>query len=248
MEITKREILVAICILFLMVAIGFMLSEKIVDSVDASNEKYFKSLKVDNNAETFNYAYNTNIGNMFSYGTVYILDPVSIPDISGQYAEIRKVEEEYTKHTRQVEKSKIVNGETVYYYETEVYYTWDWEDEWNWKSTQFSFLEMIFDYKVIDQYLYTYHLKTIKEDSDTRYQYYVVDTQHSGSIFMNVQNNQYSNFEFYKNQHYNSIVETKQYEGIGVAASFWIIWLFFTGAIIIIYVCLDNHYLEDRRC
>ena len=95
MEITKREILVSICILLIMLAAGFSLSEKIVDSVDAANEKYFKALKINNDKDMFNYAYNTNIGNMFAYGTANVLDPVSIPDIEGQYAEIRKVKEKY---------------------------------------------------------------------------------------------------------------------------------------------------------
>ena len=246
MEITKREILVAICIFFIMLAMGFSFSESIEDSVDAANEKYYKALKVDNDAETFNYAFNTNIGNMFSYGTAVVVDPVSIPDIEGQYAEIRKVEEEYTRHTRQVQKSKIVNGETVYYYETEVYYSWDWEDEWNWKSTEFSYLGRIFEYRLLDPYLYTYHIKTIKQDSDTRFQYYVVNTQHTGSIFMNVQPNGFFNFEFHKDQHYNQIVELKQGEGKGVAAVFWVFWVFLMGCAIVGYVYLDNYYLEDE--
>ena len=246
MEITKREVLVSICILFLMVTMGFGLSEKIVDSVDASNEKYFKALKIDNDKDMFNYAYNTNIGNMFAYGTVYVLDPVSIPDIDGQYAEIRKVKEEYTRHERQVQKTKRVNGNTVTYYETEVYWTWDYQTEWNWDATQFSFLDRTFDYKIINGCLSDHHKETIQESYYIRYKYYVVDTQHIGSMFLNIQNNQLSDFDFYKNQHYKEIVERKQGEGIGLLPVFWVSWIVLIGFVIFGFVYFDNHYLEDR--
>ena len=246
-QITKREILVSLAILFIGLALGFCISTGIADSVDAANEKYFKSLKINDNAEMFNYGFDTKVGYMLSTGVARVVDPVSIPDIEGQYAEIRKVEEEYTRHTRQVQKSKIVNGETVYYYETEVYYTWDWEDEWNWKSTRFIFLEKDFEYKYLDPYTYQRELKTIKQDSNTRFVYYVAPTEYYGSIFLNAQGNNFYDFQFFRNSSYVEVVEAKENDGRSSAIAFWIFWIILLFFGICFYVFLDNHYLEDRR-
>ena len=91
-----------------------------------------------------------------------------------------------------------------------------------------------------------YYVETIKESYYIRYKYYVVDTQHTGSMFINVKNNQHSDFDFYKNQHYKDIVERKQGEGTGLLPVFWIPWIFLTGCAIFGFVYFDNHYLEDR--
>lgn len=245
-QITKREILVSLAILFIGLALGFCISTGIADSVDAANEKYFKSLKINDNAEMFNYGFDTKVGYMLSTGVARVVDPVSIPDIEGQYAEIRKVEEEYTRHTRQVQKSKIVNGETVYYYETEVYYTWDWEDEWNWKSTRFVFLEKDFEYKYLDPYTHQRELKTIKQDSDTRFVYYVAPTEYYGSMFLNAQGDKFYEFQFFSGSSYENVITVKETEGASSASVFWIFWIGFLFFGIYFYVFLDNHYLEDR--
>lgn len=245
-QITKREILVSLIILFIGIALGFCLLTGIADSVDAANEKYFKSLKIDNNAEIFNYGFNTKIGYMLSTGVAKIIDPVSIPDIDGQYAEIRKVEEEYTRHTRQVAKTKVVNGKTITYYETEVYYTWDWEDEWNWKSTKFIFLEKEFDYKYLDPYTYQKELKIIKQDSNTRFVYYIVPLEHYGSIFLDAQGDKFFEFNFFKGSSYTEVIAAKEMEGTSTAITFWILWIFLVLLIIFGYVYMDNQYLEDK--
>lgn len=245
-QITKREILVSLAILFIGLALGFCISTGIADSVDAANEKYFKSLKINDNAEMFNYGFDTKVGYMLSTGVAKVVDPVSISDIEGQYAEIRKVEEEYTRHTRQVQKSKIVNGETVYYYETEVYYTWDWEDEWNWKSTRFVFLKKDFDYKYLDPYTHQREFKTIKRDSDTRFVYYVAPTEYYGSMFLNAQGNSFYEFQFFNGSSYENVIAIKETEGASSASVFWIFWIILLFFGICFYVFLDNHYLEDR--
>lgn len=243
--ITKREILVSISIFLMLLTIGFGVSEKIADSINSSNEKYFKSLKIDNDKDAFIYAYDTNIGDIFAYGQIEVIDPVSINDIKGQYAEIRKVKEEYTRHERKVQKTKTVNGNTVTYYETEVYYSWDYQSEDNWKAKYFNFLGKTFEYKSIDKVLYDYHIETIKESSTIRYKYYVVDIKHNGSIFLNIHNNEYSNFTFYKNQYYKDIITFKEEEVTSTIILFWITWFLGIFATIFLFVYFDNHYLED---
>ena len=61
-EITKREILVSVSIILILMTIGLFISNAIETGIEEKNEKYYKSLKIDNNEETFKYAIDTNIG------------------------------------------------------------------------------------------------------------------------------------------------------------------------------------------
>lgn len=60
--ITKREILVSIIIVLILITLGLFISNAIENGIEEDNEKYYKSLKIDNNEETFKYAIDTNIG------------------------------------------------------------------------------------------------------------------------------------------------------------------------------------------
>ena len=99
-EITLREVLVSIIIVLLMAAAGFMISEKISSKLDEMNEEYEQAVKIENDRELFEYGMRTNVGNAFVSGTLKTLDPVSLPEIDGEYSSITKTKEEYTKHTR----------------------------------------------------------------------------------------------------------------------------------------------------
>ncbi len=99
MQITKREIIASITIIALMLTLGFIISGKITDSQEDANEKYNKALKI-TDSELFVYGMSTNVGNAFVYGTLQAVDPVSYPDVKGNYLYIKKVKEKYTKHYR----------------------------------------------------------------------------------------------------------------------------------------------------
>ena len=68
--ITKREIMVSIIIIFVLITIGFFIANSIENEIEEKNEKYYKSLKIDNNVDQFKYAINTNIGYTFAKGDV----------------------------------------------------------------------------------------------------------------------------------------------------------------------------------
>ena len=61
-EITKREILVSISIIAVLLLIGFIISGKISDHLMDKNEKYNKAVKI-KEQDLFEYGMRTDIGN-----------------------------------------------------------------------------------------------------------------------------------------------------------------------------------------
>ena len=95
-EITARELLFSVIIVLVMLTTGFFIGEKISSSADERNQEYEQAAKIDGDKELFGYGMRTDIGNAFVYGTLKTVDPVSLPEIDGEYAYIRKVKEKYT--------------------------------------------------------------------------------------------------------------------------------------------------------
>lgn len=122
MKITKREMIASISIVAIMFLIGAVISGKISDVQLEENEVYDTALKIDSQ-NLFEYGMRTSVGNSFVYGNLKSFGSVGYPEISGKYAYIRKVKEEYIKHERQVKHTRTVNGKTETYYTTEEYWT-----------------------------------------------------------------------------------------------------------------------------
>ena len=96
-EITPRELLFSVIIVVLMLTLGFFISEKISSAADEKNQEYEQAAKINGDKELFEYGMRTDIGNAFVSGTLKAVDPVSLPDIDGEYSFIRKVKEKYTQ-------------------------------------------------------------------------------------------------------------------------------------------------------
>lgn len=244
--ITKREILVSVIIVLVLITIGLFISNAIENNINENNEKYYKSLKITDDNGKFKYAIDTNIGYVLAKGKVKAVDGVSIEDIKGTYFKIKKEREEYTRHTREVTKTKVVNGNTVTYTETEVYYTWDYAGEEVFHSNYFEFLGIKFKYDTINFYNQKYK-ETIKESYDVRYVYYVIPVEFEGCLFTNIKNSTINENEFYYNNSIEDIIEAKQKEHLSAKIAFWIIWWFIIIGAVIGFVCLENNYLEDKK-
>ena len=82
-DLTVRELMFSIVIILVMLTGGFFISEKISSSCDNKNEEYYQAIKIDNDAEQFQYGMRTNVGNAFVKGTLSVVDPVKwkIPHI-----------------------------------------------------------------------------------------------------------------------------------------------------------------------
>lgn len=242
--ITKREILVCIAATLILLGIGFPIIAAIQNSINEKNEKYFKALKINNDTEQFQYAINTNLGQVMAYGKVEAVDGSKIEDLENRYFYIKKEKEKYTRHTRQVAHERKVGNTTETYYTTEVYYTWDYEGKEEWKTKRFRFLNVEFDYGTIN-FNNTEYLTTIQTDSTTRYVYYIIPFEFAGTLSTDITNNTITNNQFFYNKKIEKIIEEKKAEINTTKIIFWFLWIFFIILLDFGYVGLDNNYLED---
>lgn len=244
-EITFREILIGIIITLILVGLGFLISTGIKNGISESNEKYYNSLKINNNEEQFKYAIKTNIGYVLAEGKVQAKDGVSIEDIEGTYFYIRKEKEEYTMHTRQVEHTRTKSdGTTETYYTTEEYWTWDYVGKEEFNTEKFNFLGVDFDYGTI-KFSNTEYLETKDGGYHIRYKYYVIPFEFEGTLFTYINDNTINDNTFSNNKTIDNIIQKKQDEENTATVIFWIIWIIAIGFIDFGYVSLDNYYLED---
>lgn len=242
-SISKREILISIVIIAVMIIFGLMIHGSIEDSLMLKHQEYNLALQIDNNPDMFEYGMSTNVGNAFVYGTLKCLDPVTFEEIGGEYSYVEKVKEKYTRHTRMVTKTRtLANGKTETYMEEEVYWTWDRVDSWNKTSTRISFLDVEFDYGTID-FPGSYLIETIKESSKIRYKYYGAPIEATGTLYTKLENGTINDTSFHRNM---NIEEThKYYISSGSLIFFWIAWVLLTAGLVFGFVYIDNHWLED---
>ena len=239
--ITIREIIASVIITAAFVILGLMISSNIYESELDINEQYDKSIHI-KDTEMFQHAMNTNLGNAFVYGELKVIDPVSMPEIEGQYAYIEKVEEHYNKHTRIVTKTKIVDGKEITYEEEEIYYTWDYYDSWEERCSQINFCGV--DFPVSKIKLPTvYWIDTINESSKVRYVYYGIDTEFTGTIFAELKDKTIpDSTQFYDNK---TIEETAYFLRTGgLNIIFWIFWIIVWGLCEYGFLYIDNNWLE----
>ena len=112
MRVTKREILVSVAIICIMILLGVVISGSINDAVMAKQQEYNTALQINKDKDLFEYGMETNVGNAFIYGDLKAVDTVTFPEIGGKYSYVRKVKERYTRHTRTVTKTRTVNGKS----------------------------------------------------------------------------------------------------------------------------------------
>lgn len=240
-EITKREILASISVIAVLLLIGFIISGKISDHLMDKNEKYNKAVKIEDQ-ELFEYGMRTDIGNAFVYGNLEAVDTVTYPEIGGKYMYVRKVEEHYTRHTRQVAHTTTVNGHSHTYYTTEVYWSWDYVGSEDKACKEVSFLKHIFSSKKI-QFPDDDYIDTLKESSHVRFKYYGVGLKYTGTIFTELKNKTIkNNSPFYENMTIDKTVE--HLESDFALWLFWIFWIILIGACVYGFYYLDNEWLE----
>lgn len=239
-EITTREVIASIVIVFIMLLIGVTISNKMQESRLDRNEIYNKAVKIET-SELFQYGMRTNVGSAFVSGTLEAVDPVSYPEIEGEYLYLEKVKERYTMHTRQVAHTRTVNGKTSTYYTTEIYWTWDRVGAEDIHSEQILFNEVVFAYGKIECPATSY-IDTIQESSRIRYIYYGTGVEHTGTIFTTLKDGTITD-------------QTPFYEGKTIEEThddllskdwrivFWIFWIPLTGGLVFAFYYIDNRWL-----
>ena len=225
-----------------MLIIGFAISEKIRQSLLEDYQVYDTAVQIDDDKELFEYGMKTNVGYSFVYGELKTLDPVSYPEVSGQYSYIKKEEQEYRRHSRQVTKTYTDSkGKTHTKTETEYYWTWDTMRTESKKATQISFLDVEFAYEKIP-FPSSHQLEIVNTGYHKRNVYYGTETDFQGTLFTSLKENTINNAKFYKNQ---TIAETIENLETGAEiVIFWILWILLIIGLVIGFYYLENKWLD----
>ena len=248
-KVTKREIIVSISIIAIMFLFGVLISGKISEHQRDMNEIYNKAIHIEDNADLFKHAMDTNSGNAFVHGTLETVDTVSLPEIDGTYMYLRKVEQWYERHEEWVTK-KDSNGKE--YKEKKVWYQWDTKHSEEWHSKYIKFCGIEFPYGTIDT-PNSYSIETIKGDKQwswysgemvkTRFCYYGTDVTHEGTIYAELKNGIIPNgTDFYKDMNIKDVLNRKLSGGGEII--FWFVWILLTCGCVYGFVYLENNWLE----
>lgn len=243
-EITSREIIVSIAIIAAFLIGGFLISGRIQDGIDDANARYNTAVKIDclDNNELFVYGMRTNIGNAFVYGKLEAVDTVSYPEVDGEYMEIEKTIEKYTRHTRQVAHTMTVNGKTQIYYTTEIYYTWDYAGSESKRCEKVRFCDVEFSSDRIN--LPLEHIDT-QTFGNIRYIYEGSKTEYIGTLFSNLREDTISEgSDFLADLAIDEAVEYYKNTGAIKQVLFWFVWMIICGACIYGFYSLENRWLE----
>lgn len=242
--LTTRELLFSIIIVLFMLAGGFLIGEKISSANDNANQEYDQAVKIDVDKELFEYGMRTSVGHAFVSGTLKAVDPVTYPELNGEYACVEKVKEKYTQHTRQVPHTRTVNGKSQTYYTTETYWTWDKVGEEHIHCTTISFLDVEFSHGTIE-FPDLYLIDTIKQSSKIRYKYYGYNTSYDGTLYADLRDNTISDTTFVNNANIDEAVKYMHQSRTILLVIFWIVWIAVIGGAVYGFCYLDNRWLED---
>lgn len=244
-EITSREIIVSIAIVAAFLIGGFLISGRIQDSIDDANARYNTAVKIDclDSNELFVYGMRTNIGNTFVYGELIAVDTVSYPEVNGEYMEIEKTKEKYTRHTRQVAHTRTVNGKTRTYYTTQVYYSWDYAGSESKRCEKVHFCGVEFSSDRINLPPLE-HIDT-QTFGNIRYIYEGSKTEYIGTLFSDLREGTISdNSDFLADMTIDEAVEYYKDTGVFKQVLFWLIWIIVCGACVYGFCSLENRWLE----
>lgn len=244
MEITKREVLFSTVIVALMVMLGISISRPILNRALNKSLRIVSSVAVKDSAG-FDYIGRTDVGNFIAEGNIITIDPVSIEDIEGKYSKIKKVKEEYRRHTEEVTEVDS-NGKT--HTRTRVYWRWDVVGREIWKADSVLFYGKRYSYKDICYSPYLEYLKTIEPErkffqNKTRYKYFVSPTNERGSIMGNVSDKTYSDMKFIRNISIDEILEKSENNINNGPIGFWAVWILLTIGMVIAFCSMENKWL-----
>ncbi len=208
-----------------------------------NNEKYFKSLKVDNDPKLFSHAIDTEVGDVVSYGTVVANEPVSDPLIEGEYSSIEKVEQHYVQKTRTVTYTDS-NGNVKT--RTETYWEWVTKGRERFDTDTLTYLEREFS---LDQFNVNHHnyLETVKTSSRVRYSFYTMPKEYEALIYSLAKSKTIENNEIHLGQSIEDFMDRKESEADTSVILFWVLWVILTSGVIIGFVTLDNKFINGNR-
>lgn len=242
MEVTKREVLASVGIVAVMLLIGMVISQRIWQAKLDQDEIYQKAAEIAD-AELFQYGMRTGLGNAFVHGELSAVDPVSFPEIGGEYMALEKVKERHTRHTRQVRHTRTnAKEKTETYYTTEEYWTWDRVSSEEKTCKEVLFCGAVFPSTKI-QLPGMEYIATIRESAKIRYKYYGTGASCTGTVFTELRDGGISeDSPFYKDmdiEEARKFLESRDWRWV-----FWLVWAGVTGALTYGFFRLENWWME----
>lgn len=227
-----------------MMGLGIWLSNPIISSVTQDAENIVSAVQVKDSTK-FDYCMRTNVGDFIGEGMLYTVDPVSIPDISGQYGMIEKLTQEYEMETRIV---TTVDAKGNTHTHTETYWEWNTKKHEEWEATTVKFLGKTFKPKDIMFRYHTSYYKTIDAPRQlfhdkTRYVYYVAPTTYQGTLSGIADNNSFSKLRFRNGNTIQRTIERAMSNIKGAPIGFWIFWSLLTIGVSILFCYFENKWL-----
>ena len=226
-----------------MILIGVFANSALMDRQIQRNDVFNKALKINNESSLFVQAMDTNFGNAFVYGEISADTPVSYEYVSGQYSYIKQETQKYTKHTRLVTHTRVVNGKTQTYTTTEVYWTWDTINVSSKHTDTYTFLGVTFPYEKFS--LPVSCIATVDAGYHLRHVYYASPQQISGTVFTTLKDGTMSDDSRFIHMPLDKAVESHLTDLDTLNTVFWVIWIILTAVIIFAFLYCDNHWIED---
>lgn len=230
----------SVAIVFVMLALGFLIGSKIGDHIAEENEKFTTAAQITDD-EQFQYALATDFGNVIAYGNLIAEQPVSADDLNGEYAILTKITERYTMHTRVVTST---DGKGHTYTRTEIYWTWDRVKREEDSTETFSFMGVSFP---ADKFSVSTHRQgsMIYDNSELRHYYEAVDANMVGSIHTQIKDHMIAdNNRFYTDAEPQAIVNLAIRQGNIAIILFGVLWIALTCGAVYGFCALENRWLD----
>lgn len=207
---------------------GLIISSWIGSGVDKQNEIYNKALRLDS-IDAFNYAVDTQAGNMFAPLELTAIDPIQNEWLTGEYLLIEIKKEVYTPHTRNVTHR---NSDGTTYTTTEIYWSWDYAGSQTQTSQRIVMNQREYAFDSFSGFSAEY-MGTEQRWSDTRYKYYAVPYKLGGALYANVTNEGINGkIKVMEGKTVYDAYETSLSSVLGWQIAFWIIWVLGWGIFI----------------
>jgi hypothetical protein len=128
---------------------------------------------------------------------------------------------------------------------TEIYWTWDKVGE-DWSNTKtFTYLGRKFNYDKVNFYNDQYY-DTIKTSSHVRFKYYVIPQEFNGTLYSKAVGKTIKNNDLYANEKIKDVIDAKKHSADNWVIFFWVMWSILIAAIVIVFVVLENKYLNNK--
>jgi hypothetical protein len=178
-------------IIIIMAGSGVWIHNAIVNKHKKKVYEIMSAIKIYDDERMFDHIQTTNAGYFLAEGNLVANDIITLPELSGGYAKIKKVKEEYKSHEEEEIVGEDENGNPI----KETRTVWDWEevDSEEFETRDYTFLGKIFTGRSIGYYPSTYKTETIYERhfwrNDIRYVYYTAPIKVRGTLKGYAENN-----------------------------------------------------------